>query len=374
MTRKNIIWAAIIVVIIGLLIFFGTTHKNENKENETGPIKIGFIGPLTGDAANIGQQSQAAVQIATDEINKAGGINGRQVNVVYEDGKCGAEAASAAQKLMNVDKVNAIIGGACSGETSSFIKTAMQNKIPVISYCSSNPSLTGAGKYFFRNYPSDTFQGKFAADYLYNTLGVRKVAVLYVVNDWASGIKPVFDKEFKKLGGEIVYEEGVSVDASDYKTQIQKIKLANPDYIYSLSYEANTAILVNQMKNLGVNIKLFGGDAWSDPKLFKETSGKADMLFATPKTPDNKDFDSKILAKTGSAQVGTCTAEAYDAMNLVAKTISTSGLDADSFANALRAVVYDGISGKIAFDENGDMTSAMYVVKRITNGTATEVK
>jgi branched-chain amino acid transport system substrate-binding protein len=118
---------------------------------------------------------------------------------------------------------------------------------------------------------------------------------------------------------------------------------------------------------------LFGADAWADPKLYKEASGKADILFAGPQTPDNKDFDAKMLAKTGSSQVGVCVPEAYDAMNLIAKTIATSGTNPDSFASTLRSMVYDGISGKISFDQNGDLASASYVVKRIANGIATQV-
>lgn len=122
-----------------------STSAATSTMDNTGPIKIGFIGPLTGDASSLGTVSQAAVQIAEDEINAAGGINGRPLQVVYEDGKCNATAGTdAANKLMNVDHVVAIDGGLCSSETAAFGPTAMQNNTVVVSYCSSAPTPSSA--------------------------------------------------------------------------------------------------------------------------------------------------------------------------------------------------------------------------------------
>ena len=201
-TTKIII--AVIVVVVLVAIGYSIKNKSGNV-GSNGPIKIGYIGPLTGDTSSIGTVNKAAIEIAVDEINKAGGINGQPLQVIYEDGQCNATTATnAASKLINLDKVSIIIGGLCSTETAAFGPMAMKNKVIVLSPGSSAPNLNQLGKYFFRSYPSDAFQGKFGAEYAYNEMGARKVAVLYHVSDWGTGIKNVFEVRFKELGGQIV--------------------------------------------------------------------------------------------------------------------------------------------------------------------------
>ena len=152
--KKALGWLIAIIIVV-LIVMAVSKGGNSN----IGPIKIGFIGALTGDVSGLGTASQAAVQIATDEINGSGGINGRQIQVIYEDGQClPGPATSAASKLISIDKVAGIIGGLCSSETSAFAPQAMQNKVVAISYCSSAPALSSMGKYFFRTY------GKFSSE------------------------------------------------------------------------------------------------------------------------------------------------------------------------------------------------------------------
>src|SRR3989339_141701 len=196
----------VVVAIIGVVYF---VSKGPSQPVSTEPIKIGFIGPLTGDAANIGQNVRAAVKIAVIEVNQAGGVDSRTLEVIYEDGQCtGNVASNAANKLINIDKVSLILGGACSGETSSFAGAAEQSKTAVLSYCSSAPAISQAGDYIFRNYPSDLYQGSFGAEYVYNKLSKKKIAILYAKSDWGNGIKNVFVKRFNELGGTILAEEG----------------------------------------------------------------------------------------------------------------------------------------------------------------------
>ena len=370
---NKIIWLiGIVVVIGGIWLFLG----NNQGPQETGPITIGFIAPLTGDAATIGSAAQSGLELAIDEINNQGGIDGRQVNAIYEDGKCGASASGAASKLMSVDKVPVIIGGLCSGETASFAAQAMQNKVLVITPCSSAPNLSKTGKYFFRVYPSDAFQGKFAAEYAYNMLVARKIAVLYHESEWGTGIKEVFIKRFEELGGQIVFEEGTPQTARDYRTQLTKIKSAQPDYIYTPTYTEGATVLLKQAKEMGIKTKFLGGDAWGDPKLQKDVSGLGDILYIEAKVKDSDEFKSKLIAKTGGDSAPTCSPQSYDAAYILKAAIEKAGgiSGPDKLADTLRATKYEGVSGHIEFDQNGDLTSANYVVKRIANGTATLVQ
>jgi branched-chain amino acid transport system substrate-binding protein len=292
MSKYTKILIGVVIVIVLVLLLSG-------KKNDNGPIKIGFIGPLTGDVSNLGTLSRSAVELATEELIKSGGINGRNVEVIYEDGKCTPVAAlNSANKLLNVDRVTAIIGGMCSGETSSFIKNATALNIPVISYCSSAPSLSNYGPMFFRTYPSDSYQGKYAAEYAYNVLKAKKVAVLYHISDWGTGIKDVFVKTFTDLGGVITDIEGSNAEVRDYRSQLTKIKSKNPDYIYMPVYTDGGLIAVQQIQDLGIKAKLLGTDTWSDPKFISSANSSADLTYIGSTNLPSVEFIDKFTKKS----------------------------------------------------------------------------
>src|SRR3989338_4432265 len=156
---------------------------------DSGPIKIGFLGPLTGDAAPYGVDTLNGVKLAVDEINAVGGVKGRMIELIAEDSRCtGADAASAAQKLVNVDKVVAIVGGQCSGETLAAAPIAEAAGVVMISPLSSSPDVTQAGTFIFRDYPSDALKSKAMAAYL-NEEGLEKLAMMSENTDFATAFR-----------------------------------------------------------------------------------------------------------------------------------------------------------------------------------------
>lgn len=371
MTKTGKIIGALIAILIIIGIIFAVTEKKEaepvvNKE----PIKIGFIGPFTGDVASLGLAGKAAAEIAVEEINASGGINGRQLELIAEDGKCTASTAvTVAQKLLSIDKVSAIIGGLCSSETSAFVKIASDLKVPVISYGSSAPALSQSGKYFFRTYPSDANQGKVAAEYAFNVLKVKKISILYHISDWGSGVESVFVNRFKELGGTILDEEGTAPTVRDYKTQLAKIKSSNSDYLYMPLYPEGGLVAIRQAHDMGLKIKIFGADAWGDTKFIKEVDPRADILYVAVSNSPTEDFKTKLLAKTGGDQVPTGAPQAYDAVQVLAIALKSTGVvDGDAIQAALRQSDFEGVSGKVQFDQNGDITSANYQINRIKDG------
>src|SRR3989344_5259538 len=188
---KNVIWALVVIVILTLLFTWG----GDKVPKETGPIKVGVIAPLTGDAAAYGEPLTNIVKMAVEEVNNAGGVDGRTIELVIEDGKCnGKDGGSATQKLVNVDGVKVILGGFCSSESLAAIPIAEAAKVLVLSAGSSSPDLTGASPYFFRNYPSDSAQGKVLAQIAYNDKGWKKVAFLQEQTDYAVGIYKAFEE------------------------------------------------------------------------------------------------------------------------------------------------------------------------------------
>ncbi|MBI2484739.1 ABC transporter substrate-binding protein [Candidatus Uhrbacteria bacterium] len=338
------------------------------------PITLGFIGPLTGDAASLGLASRAAVELAVEDVNQDGGVNGHRLEVIYEDGQCNPTAGTnAAAKLMNVDKVPLIIGGLCSSETSAFGPAAMQNKTVVLSYCSSAPSLSDLGKYFFRDYPSDLGQGKVAAEYAFEKLKAQNVAVLFHDTAWGTGLRDVFKGRFEELGGKIVSVDGAPQDSRDYRTVLTKIKNSAPDVIYFAGYPEGSIAALKQANELGITTQFLGGDAWDDPKLHTEVSGKGSYRYVVPVANFPEDFKSRLLGKTGGEQVPICAPQAYDAVKVATEVLKAVGTDPDKIEQAMRKVNYYGVSGQIAFDEKGDLTSGSYAIREVRGGSSVEV-
>jgi len=364
-TKTNLLVLGIIFVLV--VVAFALVNNNPKS---TESIKIGYIGAFTGDMAAMGLGEQKAAMLAVDEINKAGGINGRPIEMIYEDSKCNAGvAASAANKLINVDGVKYILGGLCSSETLAIAPIAESSKVVVISPVSSNPAISNAGDYTFRVYPSDAFQGKVAAEFAFNNLSARKVAVLSCISDYCSGLAEVFKRNFVALGGQVVSTQEFEQTSRDLKTQLAVIKDSNPDLIYSLAYTDSSIAFLQQAEELGINVTFFGGDTWGEYTIWNNTRGIADgSMYLVPKTVSNKDFENRLNAKFGGPQELVLAAlNTYDIVYIYKTIISAVGDDSEAVKNALYALDYKGLSGHVTFDSNGDLKTAEYDVMIVRN-------
>ncbi len=377
-TAKGILWVIALVIVVLIIVNVSSKGgKNSNTASST-PIKIGFTGPLTGDVANIGQNAKAAVEIAVGEINSAGGINGRQIEMVYEDDRCaGPEGVKAANKLINVDNVTAILGSVCSPATLSFAPIAEKAQTPVLSYCSTAPKISESGDYIFRDVPSDLFQAGFAAKYTYNTLGKRKVAIINVNNDWGLGLKKAFSDAFKALGGQVVLEDGDDPTSKDLRTQMAKVKSSGADLLYFAGFPDGTVAGLKEAKTLKLTQTIFGADAWDDNKIWDSLGSSADGVMYTRVGTNSSDaFKTKMKEKLGNDSIVYCSNYAYDGLKILADAIKTAGTDRTAVKNALYSIKHvNGVSSSlIEFDANGDPKEANYVIDIIKNGKAEIVK
>lgn len=374
-TLKIVVWLIVIVIVVAIAV----SLSKDGGDTGTGPIKLGFVGPLTGDAAGLGENLKIAVELARDEINAAGGINGRQVEVIFEDGQCDAKAAAnAGSKLVNVDKVFAIIGGLCSSETLAIAPIADPAKVPLISPASTNPTITQAGDFVFRFVPSDSLQGKFAAEHIANTLGKKKVGILYCLSDWCVGINNVFKSRLSEVGGEVVAEEGYQQDSRDLRTQLTKIKAANPEVVYFVGYTEASIIGLKQAKELGLKAKIFGADAWDDPKIPQEAGLAAEgaiySITANRELPQAF-VDEMATRAAGGSELNTYSPRAYDITKVLAAIIGRVGTDAEKVRDELYSLKdYQGIADVYTLDLNGDVTVANFTIKKFEGGKAVEVK
>jgi len=333
------------------------------QKNVSSPIRIGFIAPITGDLADLGNDTLASAQIAIDEVNENGGVNGQKLELVVEDGRCSAkDAPQAASKLINVDDVQVIMA-MCSPEVLATAGMANNQKRVLISSCASAPTVTDAGDYVFRTYPSDSFQGRFAAEYAYNTLGKRKAAILAMQNDWGKGLENVFAKRFQELGGEVVLIQEHTQDSRDMRSQITKIKELNPDILYFPSFTEPSIAGLKQIHDLDLHTTILGGDAWNDPKLQKSDYAKG-VQFVIPKPNYNKDWIQKMEMRHAGQTV--CAPSAYDNVKILADIIKQVGNDGEKIKDQLyRVEGYEGVNGDITFDQNGDITDAQYEVVKL---------
>ena len=222
---------SIIAVVFCLLIPF--QFGCSKKPLEAKEIRIGAILPLTGDGALYGQMARKAIELAVEEINAKKGTGEKKFSVVYEDSQLKPDlAVNAATKLITVDKVLAIIGPMTSNEFIPVIPIAQKYKIPIISPSATSREITELGSYKFRTIVSDIYDGTAMARFAFDKMGFRKAAVFSVDEAGPHGVSTAFMEEFKRLGGQIVAQEKGDRDGVDFRTQITKIKAAEPDSVY----------------------------------------------------------------------------------------------------------------------------------------------
>ncbi len=349
----------------------GVVTKGEVKELP--PVRIGVLAPLAGDDAAYGQDVTAAVSLAVEQINAAGGINGRTLEAIFENGGCnGKDATTAATKLIDVDKVPVIVGGYCSSETLAAAPLAEAAQVALISPASSNPAISQAGDYVFRVTPSDAGQGVAIAGEMIKR-GHHKAAVIVANTDYTLGLAKAFKESFEKLGGVITSWETYEKDARDFRTQVAKVRASKPDAIYLSAYPTDGALVVKQIKQLKMTLPLFGGETFGSKDVV-EAAGKDNLegiVYATPKwdgtTPKATDFLQRGGVKRGAEfSLPVFAADAYDAVYLIAEALKQKP-DQEPTGTIVKDYLYtvkewQGAGGMLTIDQNGDAVKEFQIM------------
>jgi branched-chain amino acid transport system substrate-binding protein len=336
-----------------------------------GTIQIGYIGPLTGDAAAFGKDTLNGVKLAVDEINAAGGINGMTVELIAEDGRCTPnDAASAAQKLVNVDKVVAIVGGQCSAETMAVAPIAEDGKVIVISPISSSPNVTTAGDYIFRDYPSDALKTKAMAKYFADK-GFKKVGIVTTNSEFSVAFRNALKDEITPLM--VGFDETVEPDTKDFRAVLTRHKNAQFDiFVPNAHANAPMAALIEQFRELGFKQPMISHDVADTEDTIKAAGSAAEGLnvINVQSLDDSTPFGQKFIPKYGKAQSGLAyAAHSYDATNVIVNAIKAVGADGTKIKDYLYAMQpYSGVVGTFSFDRNGDVVGLSYALKEVKNG------
>ncbi len=360
-------------LIAALLAPAACTRRTGNCADPGGVIKVGVYGDLSGQTSSFGQSTRNGSQLAADEINAAGGINGRQVQLVIEDdqGEPG-KAATVVAKLINQDQVRALIGEVASSNSIAAAPNAQENKVPMISPSSTNPKVTQIGDYIFRVCFIDPFQGEVMAKFAANSLKAKKAAILFDSNsDYSKGLVQFFKAAFTKLGGQIVAEKAYAQRDRDFKGQLTDIRDLAPDVIYVPGYYQEVGVIAKQTKQLGIKAPLLGGDGWDSPQLW-DLGGEAlngsfisNHYSVDDPSPVIQDFVKRFKAKYNGLAPDALAALAYDAMMVLADSIKRAGgTECVALRDAIAHTVnFKGITGTISLNEERNAVKPAVVLE-----------
>ena len=252
--------------IVALFVMLPLLSGCTKKSNE---ILVGEYGSLTGSDATFGLSTNKGLRLAFDEVNAAGGINGKKIKLItLDDQGKNEEAASAITRLITQDNVVAIIGEVASSRSKAAAPIAQKYQVPMITHASTNPDVTKAGDYIFRICFIDPFQGFVMAKFATQNLKAKKAAILRdVKSDYSVGLADVFSSEFKKMGGDLVADLSFQSGDIDFKAQLTQIRSKNPDVIFIPGYYTEVGLIAQQARQLGIKSVLLGGDGWDSAKL-----------------------------------------------------------------------------------------------------------
>ena len=361
MKNKHKIWILIIGVV--LIVALLSNYKSQNVENKN--IKIGFVLPLTGFGAAWGVEQKQAMDLAVEEINSQGKTLGKIIEVIYEDGKCDAKTATiAAQKLVAIDHVNFLMS-ACSAEALATARIADENKINLIAAWATNPQISGISKYVFRNSYSDEDTARIIAEDMNKKYS--SVGIITELGDYSSGVRQSFKKYYKG----VLHDEDGMPHATDFRTQIQKIAVNNPQAIFINANESGSAIaILNQLEQIKYKGVLYGNYFGSIPEIQKISFAKGMLYPADPELPDNKKIKSlfsKYESRFGQPTFDFAISVTYDSAYILKKAIDdTNSIDSEAINDYLHALSnFEGVLGTYGFKENGDATGYQPSIKII---------
>jgi branched-chain amino acid transport system substrate-binding protein len=335
--------------------------------------RVGAYLSLSGEEAAFGIFTKEGIELAVDEINKAGGVKGKPIKVLYEDDKSNPqEATNKVLQLIDRDKVVALLGEVTSARSKAGGIVANRKHVPVITPSATNPDVTRVGPFVFRVCFTDDVQGQAAADFIVDRLGKKRIAVLYATDDlYSTGLAEEMRKELKQRGGAIVAEKGFLKKETNFTTYLNELKASKPDVIYTPIYYNQMTLIARQGKAAGIEGEMFvGGDGWDADELVNDAGDELEGAYFTnfyaPDVPwaNAKDFRVQYNERfhhdpSSNAAMG------YDAAKLLVDAI---GRAKDDTPDAIRQAIQDtkgfqGATGAITMDADRNADKPVIVVQ-----------
>jgi len=388
---KTLVLIVVIAITLLALAGCGQTQPGDSSDSSGSPdssqqaagddvIKIGTLGPLTGNTATYGISTKNGVEVAVDEINNAGGIGGKQVKLFSEDTRGDqTEAANAATKLIEQDKVIAVVGGVLSSETMTAGPIGNDAKVVMISSSSTASGIPEIGDYIFRNCLSDDVQATQLAEYAAGDLGLKKFAIMFTNNDYGLSLKNAFEAKAKEVA-EVVDVETYNDGESDFRAQLTKIKGFSPDALYIAGYYTEAAKIAQQAQEQGLKVQILGADGFYSPKLVELGGGSVEGaiftagFFADDPAESVQNF-VKAYEEKYNSEPDMFAAQAYDAAKILLSAVTNAnGAGGEALqAEMAKTADFPGITGNTSFAENGDAVKDIIILK-VENGKFTKLR
>ncbi|MFA5524060.1 MAG: ABC transporter substrate-binding protein [Tissierellales bacterium] len=349
-----------------------------SKLDSSDEIKVGLNYAYSGGAATYGQGLTEGIELAMEEINKNGGVLGKQLKTIKIDNKSEAtESANAATKLATRDKVVAILGSDTSGSTKAAIPAAMQNNIPIISGSATDDDVTvdSNGKvrdYVFKTCFNDSFQGILMAEFAYKDLGLKNAVILAdTTSDYAQGLSKNFKETFTALGGTVQVEEAYQAKETDFKAVLTRIKGKNPGVLFVPGYYEEVGLIVRQARELGLDMPILGGDGYESPKL-QEIAGNTALnkvYYSSHYSPleDSEivlNFQKNFKEKYGK-EPDAFNALGYDLAYFLVDALDRTGeVNSERLRDSLASTIdFTGVTGNISIDENHNPVKSATIIE-----------
>jgi branched-chain amino acid transport system substrate-binding protein len=363
----GVVLAVVAIAIVWLVV------RPPRGQGDARSIRVGAISPFTGEGARYGHAARTGIDLAVDEINAKGGVKGAKILVQYEDDRGNqADAVSAFNKLVSVDRVPAVLGPFYSGNVLACAPIADRSKVVLLTGSATSDNVRGAGRYVFRVCPSNDEQARTIADYAFKILRFRSAFVIYRNVDYGVTLRDAFDKAFKGAGGKIVGVEAVPADAGDVRAQLTMVKQASPDFIFAAVHFPEGGVLLRQAKELGITAAVMGTDGGHDPELLKIAGNAAEGSYWATMGWGNESSNPAIAAFRAAYRLrfgedpGVYSGLYYDATMVLAEALGKAeSIDDASIRAALTESDYEGVTGRNRFDDRGDVTKpfAIYQVR-----------
>lgn len=349
------------VLLVGVLL--GGSFLSCGPKKGVNPVEVGSILSLSGTLASYGELEKRGYDLATRSINDSGGIQGRPLKFLYEDSELDPKkAVSAYDKLTSVDHVPIIVGAVGSSICLALAPLVTRDHVVLLSAGATSPKLTGASPYFFRVAPSDTLGAARLVDWLTET-GAKRVAILVIENDYGVGQKDIAVKRLAEKGLEPVIVETVLPEASDLRTQVERIEKTKPDAVLLLTHSPEAGYFLKQAKESGFFSTFYGGDALSDPSIVSIAGDAAEgvryMLPAKGSGPAYEKF-ANAYRQAYSAEPDAVGLKAYALTQVAADALRHAAYGGAALQAYLAAHTFETAMGSVRFDSNGDIIEVKF--------------
>ncbi len=384
--KKSLALLLVLTLMLALVAGCGTSGKAGGASGEK-VIKIGVFEPVTGENGGGGFQEVLGMRYANTKVPTVD-IGGEtyKIELVEVDNKSDkTEAVTAAQSLMS-SKVAIVLGSYGSGVSIAAGEIFKENKVPAIGASCTNPQVTLGNDYYFRVCFLDPFQGTVMANYALESGAKNAAVITQLGDDYSSGLGNFFLKAYEEKGGTIVAQEQFQTNQTDFKAILTNVKAANPDFIFAPSSIATAPLLIKQARELGITATIAAGDTWENTSIIDNAGADAEGVVLSTFFDENdtanpvaadfvKGFKEYLkanpdsLSKNGGEGVAAVSALGYDAYMSAVEAIKAAGkADPVAIRDALTKISYNGVTGSISFDENGDAKKDMAYIKTIKGG------